>query len=93
MIVVLFKLLDIDKMHQTNQDKYTIGSNRDASAVTKISSLNADFEHIERLDTVESTRFEAIKRTSTKFHRHWRRFWCCYMLAAVIFLAIFLPIL
>jgi hypothetical protein len=28
-----------------------------------------------------------------KFRRHWARFWCCYLVGAIVFLAIFLPIL
>lgn len=91
--VLLSNLSDTDEMQKTNKDKYIIGANRNASTVTKVSSLNADFEHIERLNTVESTRSGSIKRANIKFQKHWRRFWCCYMLAAIIFLAIFLPIL
>ena len=33
-----------------------------------------------------------LKR-SEKLKRHWKRFWCCYLVGNVIFLAIFLPIL
>jgi hypothetical protein len=28
-----------------------------------------------------------------EFWRHWRRFWCCYLLGSIIFLAVFLPVL
>ncbi|KAI3317570.1 hypothetical protein HD806DRAFT_526933 [Xylariaceae sp. AK1471] len=37
----------------------------------------------------------APKRQLTRWQqlkRHWARFWCCYLLAGVIFLAIFLPL-
>lgn len=34
-----------------------------------------------------------VKSTQAILLRHWRRFWCCYLLGMVIFLAISLPIL
>lgn len=82
----------IGDTHRESQ-KYVVGVNRgdmkppaekDAKAANKF--LGASSEHIE---TVEPEKID--KRQKVK--RHFRRFWCCYLMAAIIFLAIFLPIL
>ncbi|KAI1815077.1 hypothetical protein GGS20DRAFT_584889 [Poronia punctata] len=51
-------------------------------------------EHISRIDTQTPPPYKKKKQTRwQKLKRHWARFWCCYMLAGVIFLAILLPLL
>ncbi|CAI7649557.1 uncharacterized protein N7487_007138 [Penicillium crustosum] len=61
--------------------KYIIGGNRGL--------LEPDSDESERLEKVGS-----VSSTSKKnrFRRHCRRFWCIYLIANVIFLAIFLPV-
>lgn len=48
-------------------------------------------ESLEPLETPESARSLKIVRANVQ--KHWRRFWCCYLVAVIIFLAIFLPVL
>ncbi|GAB1198105.1 hypothetical protein APSETT444_007413 [Aspergillus pseudonomiae] len=58
---------------------------------TKLSSLDAQIEHVENAGSeVPGQRKKAVK---LKVQRHFRRFWFCYLLGGVIFLAIFLPLL
>ncbi|KNG87591.1 hypothetical protein ANOM_005441 [Aspergillus nomiae NRRL 13137] len=58
---------------------------------TKLSSLDAQIEHVENAGSeVPGQRRKAVK---LKVQRHFRRFWFCYLLGGVIFLAIFLPLL
>ncbi|KAJ5220250.1 hypothetical protein N7468_009454 [Penicillium chermesinum] len=48
-----------------------------------------------KLELVESAGGRSLATTRTrrqKFAAHWRRFWFCYLLGNVIFLAIFLPV-
>jgi hypothetical protein len=50
-----------------------------------------DVEHIE---TVEKSSEKDIQETRIqKVKKHYRRFWCCYLVGGIIFLAIFLPLL
>lgn len=80
---------------------FTIGSFRDLSTPankgkgeTPIHDV-ADLEvvHIERLDTSNSKNTASLELAKVRFQKHWRRFWCCYLVAVVVFLAIFLPVL
>ncbi|KAJ5927654.1 hypothetical protein N7516_009427 [Penicillium verrucosum] len=61
--------------------KYTIGANRGL--------LKPESDESERLEKVESVTSTSKKN---RFRRHCRRFWCIYLIANVIFLAIFLPV-
>lgn len=49
----------------------------------------ADIEHVETIEEKPGR----IRATNRKVKRHLRRFWCCYLIGAIVFLAIFLPIL
>ncbi|OQE35234.1 hypothetical protein PENCOP_c014G02234 [Penicillium coprophilum] len=62
--------------------KYVIGANRGI--------LSPDRDESGKLEKVGSS----VSSTSRKnqFRRHCRRFWCIYLIANVIFLAIFLPV-
>lgn len=56
-----------------------------------IKHKGTDIEHIE---TVEKASEKSNKRTRMqKVKHHYRRFWCCYLVGGIIFLAIFLPLL
>lgn len=63
--------------------KYIIGSNRGL--------LNPESDESGKLEKVGSSLSLTSKKD--KFRRHCRRFWCIYLIANVIFLAIFLPVL
>jgi hypothetical protein len=50
-----------------------------------------DIEHVE---TVEKPSEKENKKSRVqKVKLHYRRFWCCYLVGGIIFLAIFLPLL
>lgn len=51
-------------------------------------------EHVEKT-TSPGTNFGSHPQLSRsqKIKKHYKRFWCCYLLSLVIFLAAFLPIL
>ncbi|RJE20820.1 hypothetical protein PHISCL_06839 [Aspergillus sclerotialis] len=78
-------------------DKYVIGATRNLTTRNELNrnkhdkDLEADTEHIEHLEK-EGSPPGKTKQASIKFQRHWKRFWCCYLIASIIFLAIFLPV-
>ncbi|OGM49896.1 hypothetical protein ABOM_001520 [Aspergillus bombycis] len=57
---------------------------------TKLSSLDAQIEHVE--NTGSEVPGQRKKVAKLKIQRHFRRFWFCYVLGGVVFLAIFLPL-
>lgn len=67
------------------EDKYVVGAKRNLPS-------EKDVEHVEHVEVaaVPPTKAQLAK---TKTQKHFKRFWCCYLLALIIFLAIFLPIL
>ncbi|KAH8425140.1 DUF3712 domain-containing protein [Aspergillus melleus] len=95
-IFVLYRLLTmpVGDAYRSSH-KHVLGANRgdmDPSAKSKDVEKTKKFvdgssEHVEAVHDTE----KLGKRQQAK--RHFRRFWCCYLLAAIIFLAIFLPIL
>ncbi|KAF9891854.1 hypothetical protein FE257_003339 [Aspergillus nanangensis] len=50
-----------------------------------------DIEHVETLDGSEE-KPGRVRAANRKVKRHLRRFWCCYLIGGIVFLAIFLPI-
>ncbi|KAI1847931.1 hypothetical protein JX266_006044 [Neoarthrinium moseri] len=52
------------------------------------SKKDVGFEHLE---TVKSAESKPTKKEKLK--RHFKRFWLCYLIAGIVFLAIFLPLL
>ncbi|KAJ5086195.1 hypothetical protein N7532_010966 [Penicillium argentinense] len=77
----------------------TISNNRNLSASgeafhdRKLAQSEPDLEHVENMDSHDNPKSPTrIKQAQLKLHKHWRRFWCCYLVAVVIFLAIFLPV-
>ena len=86
---------------QLKSADFVIGTNRnlvplDEKSVKKAQE-NLDLE-IKGVDDANSTSEEdqqigTVKKIRTRAQKHWRRFWCCYLLGAVVFLAIFLPVL
>lgn len=69
---------------------FIIGSDRSLSLGDKEHGTQ-HVEDVERRENLEP--IGRVKSTQVFLLRHWRRFWCCYLLGMVIFLAIFLPIL
>lgn len=51
----------------------------------------AAFAHLEEAKGITLEKQQTTM--SQKIGKHWKRFWCCYLLGNIIFLAIFLPIL
>jgi hypothetical protein len=90
-------------MPNENEDGgYVVGSNRNLPMLTgkephskqASGALGSDIEHVESLDSLEkSKKPRSLKHVRANVQKHWRRFWCCYLVAAIIFLAIFLPVL
>lgn len=84
-------------------EKYVIGSNRrtgwplgvDKETKDKTGyNTEADIEHVESMQISQKVPYTSrAQKTQATLKQHWRRFWCCYLLASVIFLAIFLPVL
>ncbi|OGE49874.1 hypothetical protein PENARI_c019G06370 [Penicillium arizonense] len=64
------------------EDKYIIGGNRGL--------LHPGPDDLAKLEQIESSTRSATRKD--KFRRHCRRFWLCYFIGNVIFLAIFLPV-
>lgn len=58
---------------------------------TKFSALDAQIEHVENAGS--DVPGQGKKATNLRVKRHFRRFWFCYVVAGIVFLAIFLPIL
>ncbi|KAJ5875744.1 uncharacterized protein N7473_013091 [Penicillium subrubescens] len=89
-------------MPNENEDgRYVVGSNRNLPMLTgkgphlkQVSGvLGGDIEHVESLDSLEKSKTpRRLKHARANVQKHWRRFWCCYLVAAIIFLAIFLPV-
>jgi hypothetical protein len=90
-------------MSNENEDGgYVVGSNRNLPMLTgkephskqASGALGSDIEHVESLDSLEkSKKPRSLKHVRANVQKHWRRFWCCYLVVAIIFLAIFLPVL
>ncbi|KAL4964934.1 DUF3712 domain-containing protein [Aspergillus stella-maris] len=57
------------------------------SGTGKSKAEGADIEHVEAVAVDDE---KPRKRTRVK--RHFARFWCCYLLGGIVFLAIFLPV-
>ncbi|KAL4996719.1 hypothetical protein BDV10DRAFT_202311 [Aspergillus recurvatus] len=56
-----------------------------------IKGKGTEIEHIEAIASGGSLEKQKPKKRQ-RLKRHFARFWCCYLLGAVIFLAIFLPV-
>lgn len=70
--------------------KYALGVHRGPLPQEDLDP-DAASEHLEETKTIT---LERTPTTATQtVVKHWKRFWCCYCFANVIFLAIFLPIL
>lgn len=47
----------------------------------------------EHIEVIDSTSLSCSQKRPRWIKRHLRRFWCCYVVAGIIGLAIFLPLL
>jgi hypothetical protein len=79
------------KMHHDTKDRFVIGANRNLPIFPGKSRGEKDDLESPNVET-ESLE-KGTKATPTKFKKHWRRFWCCYLLGSILLLAILLPIL
>jgi hypothetical protein len=66
--------------------KYSLGVHR--GPLTPV-----DDSKLEQVQSAGGISLATNRTKKEKFARHWKRFWCCYLVGNVIFLAIFLPIL
>lgn len=61
---------------------------------TKAKGSTVFFEHVENTRPLDVGDKGSLKISRTqKLKRHLRRFWCCYVVGTVVFLAILLPVL
>ncbi|KAL4877061.1 hypothetical protein BJY04DRAFT_230887 [Aspergillus karnatakaensis] len=73
---------------KARQEKRALGANRGDLKDSKAAVTGAaEVEHVEAVAVGD----EKPKKRQ-RFKRHLARFWCCYFLAGIIFLAIFLPV-
>ncbi|KAJ5355537.1 uncharacterized protein N7496_012749 [Penicillium cataractarum] len=81
-------------MHYSKEDgRFVIGSNRNLGSKQAPEALGDDMKHVESLGALEKSKSPpSLKSFRANVQKHWRRFWCCYLVAAIIFLAIFLPV-
>lgn len=73
----------------TDDAKYSLGVHRGPL-------MPAGGDEGSKLEQVESAGGLSLATNRTrkeKFARHWKRFWCIYLIGNVIFLTIFLPVL
>ncbi|KAJ6064396.1 hypothetical protein N7499_013076 [Penicillium canescens] len=74
-------------MNPKSDQSYSIGANSDLltfgtkSLSEKQTKLEADHDAVDR-----------VRSAQVRFQKYWRRFWSCYLVGIVIFLAIFLPV-
>lgn len=68
--------------------KYSLGVHRGPLVPDGV-----DGAKLEKVETAGGLSLATTQTRREKFARHWKRFWCCYLIGNVIFLAIFLPVL
>lgn len=80
---------------QSKAAKYALGIHRGPLPEHDVSDPEAAaaFEHLEKSKTISLERTNTKSTITQTVSKHWKRFWCCYLVGNVIFLAIFLPIL
>ena len=70
--------------------KYSLGVHRGPLAPASLDG-SSKLEHVESAGGLSLATTNRTRKAA--FARHWKRFWCCYLIGNVIFLAIFLPVL
>jgi hypothetical protein len=70
----------------SDEAKFSLGVHRGPLA-----SGQSEVEHVESVGGISLSITNQTRKQ--KLARHWKRFWCCYLVGNVIFLAIFLPVL
>lgn len=68
----------------TKAGKYALGAYRGP-----LEQQHGDGSKVAHVELTDSSTLKG----NGKIRRHWIRFWCCYLIGAIIFLAIFLPLL
>jgi hypothetical protein len=70
--------------------KYSLGVHRGPMLPKELNESSA----LEQVESARGLSLQTQKRTrKEKLARHWKRFWCIYLFANIIFLTIFLPVL
>ncbi|KAJ5549367.1 hypothetical protein N7513_006601 [Penicillium frequentans] len=81
------KTIDDRPAYLSSDDaKYSLGVHRGPLATA------VDDPKLEKVETAGGLSLATTQTRKAKFARHWKRFWCCYLIGNVIFLAIFLPV-
>lgn len=82
------KTIDDRPAYLSSDDaKYSLGVHRGPLAIA------VDDPKLEKVETSGGLSLATTQTRKEKLARHWKRFWCCYLIGNVIFLAIFLPVL
>ncbi|KAJ5668602.1 uncharacterized protein N7477_007172 [Penicillium maclennaniae] len=66
--------------------KYSLGVHRGPLAPT------SEDPKLEQVQSAGGISLATNRSRKERLARHWKRFWCCYLIGNVIFLAIFLPV-
>lgn len=84
------KNLDDRPAYLSSDDaKYSLGVHRGP-----LFGGHGDDAKLEQVESAGGLSLVTTNRTrKEKLARHWKRFWCCYLIGNIIFLAIFLPVL
>lgn len=73
----------------SDEAKFSLGGYRGPLATGHYET--SELEHVESVGGVSLAITPQTRKQ--KMVRHWKRFWCCYLVGNIIFLAVFLPIL
>lgn len=84
------KNLDDRPAYLSSDDaKYSLGVHRGP-----LLGAHDEGSKLEQVESAGGVSLATTHRTAKqKIARHWKRFWCCYLIGNIIFLAVFLPIL
>ncbi|KAJ5403185.1 hypothetical protein N7509_003056 [Penicillium cosmopolitanum] len=82
-----------------NKQNFVIGDNRNLSSSSQYledeqplsKGHKDDVGHIETVNSLKKSP-SRTRKARDSCQKHWRRFWCIYAIASIIFLAIFLPV-
>jgi hypothetical protein len=78
------------KMGFGKNHDFVVEASRDLpTALKKGEEIKSDAAS--NVDSKQATGRLKVARANSQ--KHWRRFWCCYVVPAIIFLAILLPVL
>ena len=84
------KILDDQPAYLSSEEaKFSLGGYRGPLATCHYKT--SELEQVESVGGISLAITHCTRKQ--KIARHWKRFWCCYLVGTIIFLSIFLPIL